>query len=423
MLIRGGYDRVYHAGFSRGSRGVSILLHRSLPVVITATQADPQGRFVVATGTLHGTPINFISAYAPPTRLDAFLHSLRRVVVGLPQGTTLLGGDFNAVLDPDLDVSGEITASRLARASALTGWTESLGLCEVWRTWHPRDRRYTHTSAAHRTQSRIDLVFMSALDLSSVTGAEILPRGVSDHAPVRVRLGGADPSKRSVWRLNAWYLQDKDYTQEIRNQLTQYFDLNLGSVRSPGSLWAACKATLRGHAKYLLRTRERDRNSQISDLEARALRLERQQMTSSSAAALRQLTMVREEIKHIMLDSARCIWRASVARIYGWGDKNGKLLHWLAARPLASRVIPEILEPSDALSRTPAEIAQSFASYYAHLYAMHPRPAIEKETPLLNEITLPRISLEARDRLDETISLAEITSAISSLASGKTPRP
>ncbi|KAJ1205830.1 hypothetical protein NDU88_001256 [Pleurodeles waltl] len=221
-----------------------------------------------------------------------------------------------------------------------------------------------------------------------------------------------------MWRLNAWYLQDNEYTLEIRDHLAQYFELNLGTVRSPGIIWAACKVTLRGRAKCLLRSREFARDSRVSELEAEALNLERHQTTSSSASTLRQLTRVREEIRHLVLESAKHLWRASAAQIYGWGDKNGKLLHWLAIRPLANRIIPEIRDDSGALATTPVEIAQSFASYYARLYAEQPRPTIERESPLLNDITLSRVSQTARSRMDEAISLTEITSAIASLASG-----
>ncbi|KAJ1119450.1 hypothetical protein NDU88_007635 [Pleurodeles waltl] len=264
---------------------------------------------------------------------------------------------------------------------------------------------------------------MPALDFLKVAGAEILPRGVSDHAPIRIRLGRADLTRWPVWRLNAWHLQDTEYTQEIRLHLDQYFELNEGSVRSPGMLWAACKATIRGHARSILRSRERDQNSQITELENKARRLECQHKNLASASTMRKLTRVREDIKHIMLDSAKHMWRASAGRIYGWGDKNGKLLHWLATRPMANRIIPEILDDSGTLVKTAVEIAHSFASYYARLYARHPRPAVERESPLLNEITFPGVTPEVRDRLDEAIGLVEVCNAISGLASGKTPGP
>ncbi|KAJ1140101.1 hypothetical protein NDU88_006461, partial [Pleurodeles waltl] len=70
------------------------------------------------------------------------------------------------------------------------------------------------------------------------------------------------PNQRPMWRMNAWYLQNNDFTLEIRDHLTQYFEQNLGSVKSPGTVWAACKATLRGYAKYRVRARKWARDLQ-----------------------------------------------------------------------------------------------------------------------------------------------------------------
>ena len=47
LLGRMGYDRVFHAGYVRGSRGTAILLHRSLPLTVVDSRSDPGGRFVV----------------------------------------------------------------------------------------------------------------------------------------------------------------------------------------------------------------------------------------------------------------------------------------------------------------------------------------------------------------------------------------
>ena len=46
FLGRMGFDRVYHAGYTRGSRGVAILLKQTFPFIATGSRADPQGRFI-----------------------------------------------------------------------------------------------------------------------------------------------------------------------------------------------------------------------------------------------------------------------------------------------------------------------------------------------------------------------------------------
>ncbi|KAJ1164782.1 hypothetical protein NDU88_005216, partial [Pleurodeles waltl] len=49
----------------------------------------------------------------------------------------------------------------------------------------------------------IDLFLIPALDVPRVTAVELLPHGVSDHAPLLLRLDDADAGRRPVWRLNA----------------------------------------------------------------------------------------------------------------------------------------------------------------------------------------------------------------------------
>ena len=70
FLGRLGYDRVYHAGFTRGSRGAAILLHRSLTLTVGDSRWDPGGRFMVVWGLMEGRAYNLVSVYGP--------HSYRR---------------------------------------------------------------------------------------------------------------------------------------------------------------------------------------------------------------------------------------------------------------------------------------------------------------------------------------------------------
>lgn len=66
------------------------------------------------------------------------------------------------------------------------------------------------------------------------------------------------------------------------------------------------------------------------------------------------------------------LWSSSVARIYGCGDKNGKLLHNLVSYHKANRIIPEICDAAGTHHFTSQAIAQAFVGYYADLYAVRP---------------------------------------------------
>ena len=176
FLGRYGYDRVYHAGFSRGSRGVAILLRRSFPLVVLGSRSDPMGRYVVIWGLLNGRACSFVCIYIPPQLHSLTFRDLGKVLLGIPPGALIIGGDCNALLNREMDSSTGSKGQTYTTDKHFAAWTASLGLCDIWRVWNPQSRQYTHTSAAHHTHSRIDYLLQPATEVHMTTGARILPR-------------------------------------------------------------------------------------------------------------------------------------------------------------------------------------------------------------------------------------------------------
>ncbi|KAJ1186593.1 hypothetical protein NDU88_003374 [Pleurodeles waltl] len=103
-------------------------------------------------------------------------------------------------------------------------------------------------------------------------------------------------------RLNAWCLQDKKYTKALANKFCAYFQTNVGAVESAGVLWAACKATIRGHARGILRRKEKDKLHQTTQLEAHALCLEIRLPEDSQEEIACQLELTHAKIAHLSLE-------------------------------------------------------------------------------------------------------------------------
>ncbi|KAJ1193365.1 hypothetical protein NDU88_002663 [Pleurodeles waltl] len=76
-----------------------------------------------------------------------------------------------------------------------------------------------------------------------------------------------------MWHLNAWFLQDEHLVDRLLQEIDSYFEKNEGTAQSKVTLWAACQATVRDHAKALLRRQERNKQTHITSLEACALQL------------------------------------------------------------------------------------------------------------------------------------------------------
>ena len=100
-------------------------------------------------GWMEGKAYNLVSVYAPLQLQKKMLAELSDVIIGLPQGTTIIGGDFNALLHRDLDSSTGMPGGVTKGEGYLHKWLDSLGLCDVWRTWNPTNSVHTHTRLRH----------------------------------------------------------------------------------------------------------------------------------------------------------------------------------------------------------------------------------------------------------------------------------
>lgn len=52
--------------FTSRSRGVAILVHKSLPLTEVEAKGDVLGRYVMIKGTLYGDAVSYLDVYAPP---------------------------------------------------------------------------------------------------------------------------------------------------------------------------------------------------------------------------------------------------------------------------------------------------------------------------------------------------------------------
>lgn len=134
--------------------------------------------------------------------------------------------------------------SRVQQPS-LARWASNFHMTDVWRHFHPSDREYTCLSTTHRTLSRIDLVFASPALLRRVVSAEILSRGISDHAPVSVTVRISDMEGVRVWRLSKYWIADPDIQEEMQEALCAFWITNIDSA-GPLVLWDTLKSWLRG---------------------------------------------------------------------------------------------------------------------------------------------------------------------------------
>lgn len=93
-------------------------------------------------------------------------------------------------------------------------------------------------------------------------------------------------------------------------------------------------------------------------------------------------------------------------------------------RQAATRqTITEIRTPSGTVTTNHDEINDTFCNFYSKLYASDPPEDQSLMDCFFQKLEIPSIDVNVRDRFEKPISEIEITQAIGTMQSGKSPGP
>jgi exonuclease III len=121
---------------------------------------------------------------------------------------TILGGDFNTILNMKLDRkggSGNLTAEYIKSIKLLNQMQEDFDLSDEWRIRNPDIKRYTWRQKTPQIFSRLDMLFISKSLCDSVREIDIIPSVKSDHSPILMTIRSDQQEKgRGLWKLNRY---------------------------------------------------------------------------------------------------------------------------------------------------------------------------------------------------------------------------
>ncbi len=107
-----------------------------------------------------------VSIYGPNETDSAFLTQISKTLLEEIDCPLVVGGDFNAVINPALDKSQSDTTANPS-SKLLNKFITELNLIDLWRIQNTKAKDFTFFSNRHKTFSRIDYIFLSPSLISS----------------------------------------------------------------------------------------------------------------------------------------------------------------------------------------------------------------------------------------------------------------
>ena len=239
--------------------------------------------------------ITIINIYAPIIGAPQYIRQMLTPVKGEINSNTITLGDFNTPLSP-MDRSSEIKINK--ETQALNDTLNKMDLIDIYRTFHPKTTEYTFFSSVHWTFSRIDHILGHKLSLGKFKKFEIISSVFSDHNDMRLDINYRKISVKNTntRRLNNMLLNNREITEEIKEEIKKYLETNDNENTMTWNLWNAAKAVLRGKFITIQSYLKKQETSQINNLTLHLKELEKEEQTKPKVSRRKESIKIRAEI-------------------------------------------------------------------------------------------------------------------------------
>ena len=212
-----GYEIILNS-YSSQSRGTLCLLSNTFEYKIHDLIKDDIGNMLILDININDKRYSIVNIYGPNNDKPDFFENLKHKLLELDNPYTIIGGDYNLVLNQDNDTYNYLHVNNPRAKEKLVELIDDLGLIDVWRNINPETKKYTWRRHHPSKQARLDFFLVSENLIMSVKNAKIESGYRTDHSLITLELQ-FDKFKRrsSFWKLNNSLLQDLEYVNTIKS--------------------------------------------------------------------------------------------------------------------------------------------------------------------------------------------------------------
>ena len=422
--------RIIFSHGSNHSRGVMILLAPGLNFKIDQVMKDDEGRFVVLKGDLLGYKLLLGNVYFPTRdrvqRQIDFLVNFNDCLSNLysMNYSLILGGDFNVVMNKDLDYMGVSTNLRMSGSKELEGFLKKMNLIDIWRKRNPVLKRFTFRQIAPLVQSRLDYWFISKDLESSVGTCEIISSVAPDHSGIFLQLKSIRYNEsygRSYWKFNNSLCFDKEFVQGMNEEIKSIELQWLTEFDTKSSFWDFLKMKMRNFAMKFSKKKSKERRLSIQQLEYEIDILEKNLLSSpDSGGILKDIESKKTELKklyNVYTDGlkvrSRVVW-------YEEGEQNQEYFEQLLKSNKQKTVIREMCDDKGDVIKEKDVIMRLIRNFYRNLYSEDESVCDDfRESVFCKDI--PRLSDDSKNFCEGKIIKEECWECLKSMKLNKSP--
>jgi exonuclease III len=424
--------RILYSPGANNSRGVALLIDPNTNPTINDEKIDENGRWQIVDMEIKGQNLVVCNYYGPneddPSHMERMLEELE----GMNKGNIILTGDFNLVLNLELDKSGGLKRTNTKCRNTLVEWMENRNATDIWRSKNPQKRRYTWVS--HKkplVMCRLDFFILTS-DLQGIyQDCDIIPGYRTDHSCTTLTLEPCTEERgRGFWKFNSSLLKDETLKTKLAETLEETIELNPGTNKT--LLWDLMKCKMRETCINLASKKNKERKTRHVDLSAKLKEVEeRMDALRSNNNKVpnfleEEAETLRREIDEIITHETRGNALRSKATWYEEGDKASKLFLNLEKQRSSNKVIRKLIKEDGSTTSNKTEILREEELFYRKLYSSNHNETknnhhVRQQEKDLLSIGEPHVQKEDQDQLTTRITEEELWEIINSSPPNKSP--
>lgn len=315
--------KMYCSHGESNSKGVGIWLRKNTKIKVLNRICDDQGRYIVLNIEYEGSKYTLVNLYAPNVDSLQFFKMIFRQMETIPNDYKIIGGDFNLILDSNLDLWG---AANGAHANAETAtfvkqYMYNEGLIDVWRENHSQEKQFTYKKQHPPYFARLDFFLVSKTLTPFIQSSEIKSRYLADHSTPTISVApNLTPRGKGYWKLNANLLNDKKYVEEINNLIDEVISVNHGSTKLT---WEMVKMKVRGFTISYSTFKKKEAEKTLTELEQKLEKIEKDIIYSQDKdAALTEAASLRSSISDLEEQKTRASMFRARKNWVQYAEKN-----------------------------------------------------------------------------------------------------
>ena len=398
------------------SRGVAIMLTKNTANTVQEIQRDMNGCYVFCKLKIGEYMYCIGNLYAPNTDCPSFFVDVKKVIREMDAVYTILGGDFNVVMNAELDRNIPHSYHNLSH-EIVEELINEHDLTDVWRFNNPEKKQFTWVKCKPVISwSRIDYFLISHNLVQKCTSAEIESCILSDHSLISLELE-LNTIKRGpgYWKFNDKLLLDTYFVEQMENYICGL--KRVYSYLDEYEFWEFAKDEIKAFSMSYAKNASQKANMYQFNLAKLYSKLQQKLLDDEvSPSLLQNLDKVSIELNEMESKSVhsaafrcRCKWEEK-------GERPSSYFFNLEKRNYLNKSMYITRKADGSLTKDYTEILNVQFEYFGQLYAHD-----ESVDFTLQNTSGIKITDMQKVMLEEEISKDEMFDAVMTLKSAATP--